>query len=43
MNLKHCTPSDLPQEILQYDGAIAQMGVGKSGKIGFWELELQSD
>ena len=43
MNLKHCTPSDLPQEILQYDGDIAQMGVGKSGKIGFLELELQND
>ena len=43
MNLKHCTPSDIPQEILQYDGDIAQMGVGKSGKIGFLELELQND
>ncbi|MEC7707427.1 MAG: urease accessory protein UreD [Thermoproteota archaeon] len=43
MNLKHCTPSDIPQEISQYDGDIAQMGVGKSGKIGFLELELQND
>ena len=43
MNLKHCTPSDIPHEISQYDGDIAQMGVGKSGKIGFLELELQND
>ena len=43
MNLEHCTPSDIPQEILQYDGDVAQMNVGKSGKIGFLELELQND
>ena len=43
MSLEHCTPSDIPQEILQYDGDVAQMGVGKSGKIGFLELELQND
>ena len=43
MNLEHCTPSDIPQEILQYDGDVAQMSVGKSGKIGFLELELQND
>ena len=34
MSLDHCTPSDIPQEILQYDRDIAQMGVGNSGKIG---------
>ena len=43
MSLEHCTPSDIPQEIMQYDGDIAQMGVGKSGKIGYLELELQND
>ena len=43
MNLKHCTPSDIPQEVSQYDGNIPQMDVGKSGKIGFLELELQHD
>ena len=43
MNLEYCTPSDIPQEILQYDGDVAQMSVGKSGKIGFLELELQND
>ena len=35
MNLKHCTPADIPQEFLQYDGDVEQMDVGKSGKIGF--------
>ena len=43
MNLKHCTPSDIPQEVSQYAGEVAQMDVGKSGKIGFLELELQND
>ena len=43
MNLEYCTPSDIPEEILQYDGDVAQMSVGKSGKIGFLELELQND
>ncbi len=43
MNLEHCTPSDIPDEISQYDGYVAQMNVGKSGKIGFLELELQND
>ena len=43
MNLEHCTPSDIPYEISQYDGDVAQMNVGKSGKIGFLELELQND
>jgi len=43
MSLDYCTPSDIPQEILQYDGDIAQMGVGKSGKIGYLQLELQYD
>ena len=43
MSLEHCTPSDIPQEILQYDGDIAQMNVGKSGKIGYLQLELQND
>ena len=43
MNLEHSTPSDIPHEISQYDGDVAQMNVGKSGKIGFLELELQND
>ena len=43
MSLEHCTPSDIPQEISQYDGDVAQMNVGKSGKIGYLQLELQND
>ena len=43
MNLEYCTPADIPQEFLQYDGDVEQMDVGKSGKIGFLELELQND
>ena len=26
MSLEHCTPSDIPQEIMQYDGDIATNG-----------------
>ena len=43
MSLDHCTPSNIPHEILQYDGDVAQMNVGKSGKIGYLQLELQND
>ena len=43
MSLEHCTPSDIPQEFLQYEGNVAQMNVGKSGKIGYLQLELQND
>ena len=43
MSLDHCTPSDIPEEIMRYDGDVAQMGVGKSGKIGYLQLELQND
>jgi len=43
MSLKHCTPLDIPNEVSQYDGDIAQMGVGKSGKIGYLQMELQHD
>jgi len=43
MSLEYCTPSDIPQEVLQYEGDVPQMNVGKSGKIGYLQLELQSD
>ena len=43
MSLEYCTPSDVPKEVLQYDGSVAQMDVGKSGKIGYLQLELQND
>ena len=43
MSLEYCTPLDIPKELLQYDGDIPQMNVGKSGKIGYLQLELQHD
>ena len=43
MSLEYCTPSDIPQEVLQYEGDVPQMNVGKSGKIGYLQLELQND
>ena len=43
MSLEHCTPSDIPQEFLQYEGNVAQMNVGNGGMIGYLQLELQND
>ena len=43
MSLEYCTPLDVPKEVLQYDGNVAQMDVGKTGKIGYLQLELQND
>ena len=43
MSLEYCTPLDIPKEVSRYDGEIAQMDVGKSGKIGFLQMELQHD
>ena len=43
MSLEYCTPSDIPEEISKYKGNVAQMNVGKSGKIGYLQLELQND
>ena len=43
MSLEHCTPSDIPEEISRFEGNVAQMGVGKSGKIGYLQLEMQHD
>ena len=43
MSLEHCTPSDIPDEIAKFEGNVAQMGVGKSGKIGYLHIEMQND
>ena len=43
MSLEYCTPLDIPKEVSQYDGNIPQLNVGKSGKIGLLQLELQHD
>ena len=43
MSLEYCTPSDIPEEISRFEGNVAQMDVGKSGKIGFLQLEMEHD
>ena len=43
MSLEHCTPSDIPEEISRFEANVAQMNVGKSGKIGYLQLEMQND
>jgi len=43
MSLEYCTPSDIPKEISKFEGDVAQMGVGKSGKIGYLQLHMQND
>jgi len=41
--LEHYTPNDVPREIQAYDAKVKQLGVGKSGKVGILDLELQMD
>ncbi|MGI9565992.1 MAG: urease accessory protein UreD [Nitrosopumilus sp.] len=41
--LEYSTPDDTPEEILVYDRKVKQLGVGKSGKVGIIDLELQDD
>ena len=41
--LEYYTPSDIPKEIQTYDTKVKQLGVGKSGKVGILDLELQKD
>ena len=43
MSLEYCTPSDIPEEISRFEGNVAQMDVGKSGKIGYLQLEMEND
>ena len=43
MSLEYCTPLDIPKEVSQYDGDVAQMDVGKSGKVGYLQMELEYD
>ncbi|NND85942.1 MAG: urease accessory protein UreD [Nitrosopumilus sp.] len=42
-NLKHYTPDDIPKEIQTYESKVNQLGVGKTGKVGIIDLELQAD
>jgi len=42
-DLKFCFPEDVPSQFASFDGKIPQMDVGKTGKIGFLKLILESD
>ena len=42
-NLSFCTPTDVPYEVLEYDTPLEQLSVGKSGKLGILQLELEKD
>ncbi|AFS83327.1 urease accessory protein UreD [Candidatus Nitrosopumilus sediminis] len=41
--LEYYTPDDIPKEIQAYETKVEQLGVGKSGKVGILDLELQTD
>jgi len=41
--LEYYTPNDIPNEIRTYEAKVKQLGVGKSGKVGILDLELQKD
>ncbi|MGB0855437.1 MAG: urease accessory protein UreD [Nitrosopumilus sp.] len=41
--LEYYTPDDIPEEIQVYDAKVKQLGVGKSGKVGILNLELQRE
>ena len=42
-DLKFCFPDDVPPQIASFDGKVSQMGVGKTGKVGFLKLALEHD
>ena len=42
-DLKFCFPEDVPLQIASLDGKVSQMGVGKTGKVGFLKLVLEHD
>ena len=42
-DLKFCSPEDVPSQFASFNGKIPQMDVGKTGKIGFLKLTLESD
>jgi urease accessory protein len=41
--LEHYTPKDVPPEVLTYGSSLAQLGVGKAGKLGALVLRLEED
>jgi urease accessory protein len=41
--LEHYTPKAIPPEVLAYGSSLAQLGVGKAGKLGALVLRLEQD
>jgi urease accessory protein len=41
--LEHYTPKSVPPEVLAYGSTLAQLGVGKAGKLGALVLRLEQD
>ena len=41
--LEHHTPKAVPPECFAYDSPLAQLGVGKAGKLGALVLRLEQD
>jgi urease accessory protein len=41
--LEYYTPNDIPKEIQTYDAKVKQLEVGKSGKVGILNLELENN
>jgi urease accessory protein len=41
--LEHYTPKDVPPEVLAYGSSLAQLGVGRAGKLGALVLGLEED
>ncbi len=42
-DLRHFTPKSVPPEVLAYSSTLAQLGVGKAGKLGALVLRLEQD
>ena len=42
-DLRHFTPKSVPPEVLAYSSDLAQLGVGKAGKLGALVLRLEQD
>ena len=40
-DIDRCIPKQIPAEVMQYERDVKQLGVGKAGKVGIMELELQ--
>ena len=41
--IEYYTPNDIPKEIQDYESIVKQLGVGKPGKVGILDVELEDD